>query len=202
MSAEGAFRRVAAVVGAVAAAALRDREIGRVALLDDGGPEAELAARILASALGEGALVRVRGPADGGPAREADERRRYEARLLDDALTAHPASKTVLLLAGELPPEPLLPLGDLWATEVRALQGGWSAPEAVTALAEACGGIDALDGALARRVDGRDPSALDALPAAAAREVRTRLAAGAPSRRWPWLVPKLGVRTLGADLLE
>jgi hypothetical protein len=198
-----ALTRAAAVVAAVAAGALRDRGVRRVALLDDGGPEAALAARMLASGLGEEAVVRVRGPADGAASpRAAEERRRYEARLLEDALPAHPASKTVLLLGGELPPEPLLPLGDLWASEVAALQGGWSAPPEVAALAEAAGGIEALDAALRRRMDGRDPRGLDALPGPAADLARRRLAAGAASRRWPRLVPKLGVRTLGADLFE
>jgi hypothetical protein len=197
-----AYARVAAVVGAVAAAALRERGAGRVALLDDGGPEAALAARILEGALGDGAVARVRGGGAEPSPRHAEERRRHEARLLDGALVAHPASKTALLLGGELPPEPLLPLGDLWASEVAALQGAWSAPEALRALAEACGGVEALDAALARRIDGRDPAGLDALPEPAAAEVRRRLAAGAASRRWPRLVPKLGARTLGADLFE
>ena len=203
MSAPGALERVAHVVGAVAAQALRDRGRGRVALLDDGGPEAALAARILAGALGADAVVRVRGDADeGAPHRLAEETRRFQARLVDDALTANPASKTVLLLGGELPPEPLLPLGDLWSVEVQALAGDWSAPAEIRGLAESAGGVACLDAALARLLDARDPAGLDLLPAHVAAEVRRRLAAGAASRRWPRLVPKLGVRTLGADLFE
>jgi hypothetical protein len=195
--------RVAAVVGRVAAQALAERHRARIALLDDGGPEAALAHRFLEVALGAKRVLRVQGEAvEGESPWRAEERRRYEARLLDDALGAHPASKTVLLLAGELPPEPLLPLGDLWASEVAALQGGWSAPPELVALADAAGGIEALDAALRRRVDHRDPRGLDTLPPAEAEEVGRRLAAGAAARRWPRLVPKLGVRTLGADLFE
>jgi hypothetical protein len=197
-----AYVRVAAVIGAVAAAALRDRRLARIALLDDGGPEAELAARILGGAVGTGAVHRVTDGGGGPDARTREEGRRYHARLLEGALTAHPASKTVLLLSGELPPEPLLPLGDLWATDVEALCGAWSAPEPLRLLAATAGGIGALDAALRRRFDERDPDALSVLPPTVRADVEDRLAAGAPSRRWARLVPKLGVRTLAADLFE
>jgi hypothetical protein len=134
--------------------------------------------------------------------RVEEETRRMRARLTDDALSAHPANKTALLLGGAPPPEPLLPLGDLWATDVLALGGGWSAPPEVEALARDAGGIEALDGALRRRIDGRDASALDAFPPEIAERVRTMLAAGSAARRYPHLVPKLGPRTLFADLYE
>lgn len=204
--------RIAEVIGAVARQALADRGRTRIALLDDGGPEAELAARLLTAVLGVDAVERV---ADGGgvesvlhaaegvsPARRAEEMRRTRARLMDGALPAHPASKTALLLGGELPPEPLLPLGDLWASDVAALGGGWSAPEEVRALADAAGGIEALDAALRGLIDGRDAAALDALPAEVGDAVRRRLAAGRASRIFPRVVPKLGGRTLGVDLFE
>jgi hypothetical protein len=131
-----------------------------------------------------------------------EEVRRMRARLMDDALPAHPANKTALLLGGELPPEPLLPLGDLWATDVLALCGGWSASPEVETLATEAGGIEALDGALRRLIDGRGASALDALPAKAAARVRAMLAAGSAGRRYPHVVPKLGGQTLFADLYE
>jgi hypothetical protein len=211
--AERAGARIAEVVGAVARQALADRGLTRIALLADGGPEAALAARMLAAALGESVVLRVTADAaDAGPLpagaadlpgwRVAQEVRRFRARLIEGALAAHPANKTALLLGGELPPEPLLPLGDLWATDVLALAGGWSAPPEVAALAAAAGGIQALDDALRRRFDGRDPSALAALPPAAADEARRRLAAGWASRRNPRTVPKLGGRTLCIDLME
>jgi hypothetical protein len=205
--------RIADVVGAVARQALADRGMERIALLDDGGPEAALAARLLGRALGEAAVVRV--AADGAGVepfvpqaedvprwRVEEEARRLRARLMQGVLCAHPANKTALLLGGELPPEPLLPLGDLWATDVAALAGGWSAPPEVAALAEAAGGIDALDAALRRRIDGRDAAGLDGLPREAADRVRAGLAAGAASRRNPRIVPKLGGRTLCIDLME
>ena len=205
--------RIADVVGAVARQALLDYGARRVALLDDGGPEAVLAARLLVRALGEDAIVRV---ADVPPGLESSlqpagrvpedvlrrEARRLLARLTPDALPAHPANKTALLLSGPLPPEPLLPLGDLWASEVAALAGGWSAPELVTGIAQAAGGIEALDAALRRWIDARDPAGLDALPAPAADAVRRAFAAGRASRLASHVVPKLGWRTLGLDLLE
>jgi hypothetical protein len=210
---DAAERRIGEIVGAVARQALADFGRARIALLDDGGPESELAARLLESALGAGAIVRVHEDGAGVepflphpgavPAwRVAEEVRRLRARLMDGVLAAHPANKTALLLGGELPPEPLLPLGDLWATDVLALAGGWSAPPEIAALVEAAGGIETLDAALRRRIDGRDRAALDALPFPAAEEVRRRLAAGSASRRNPRIVPKLAGRTLCIDLME
>jgi hypothetical protein len=209
----GAARhRVAEVIGAVARQALADRGVSRIALLDDGGPEARLALSILRGALGDDAVVSIdTTDVDTEPllreltvdTRRIDEEvRRMRARLKDDALAAHPANKTALLLGGAPPPEPLLPLGDLWATEVLALGGGWSASPEIERLAEDAGGIQALDGALRRLVDGRDAAGLDALPAEVAERVRTMLAAGSAARRYPHVVPKLGSRTLFADLYE
>jgi hypothetical protein len=134
--------------------------------------------------------------------RLADEARRLKARLLDGALTAHPANKTELLLGAALPPEPLLPLGDLYASEVDALCGGWSASAEVRVLAEGAGGVKALDAALLRWLDGRDPAGLNTLPADVAEEVQRRFRAGRAARLAPRIVPKLGTRTLGVDLLE
>jgi hypothetical protein len=205
-------RRIAEVIGAVARQALVDRGRTRIALLDDGSPEAGLATRMLADQLGEERIVLVTATdadaaplvrvADADPRRVEDEVRRLLARLVHDALPAHPANKTALLLGGGLPPEPLLPLGDLWATDVRALAGGWSAPPEVLALAEEAGGIEALDGVLRRLIDGRDAAAVDPLPPALAERVREMLAAGSGSRRYPQIVPKLGGRTLFGDLYE
>lgn len=210
MSAE---RRVAEVVGAVARQALADRGLARVALLDDGGPEAAFAARMLEARLGVEAVERVTvsptevesvlhlfGPVSRTVVR--DELRRMRARTLDGVLPAHPANKTALLLGGELPPEPFLPLGDLWASEVEALAGDWSAPDPVPQWAQTAGGIEALDAVLRRWTEERDPLALEDLPLKIANDARGSLAAGRPSRIFPRLVPKLGYRTLGVDLFE
>jgi len=207
------YARIAGIVGAVARQALRDRGAGRIALLDDGGPEADLAARMLADALGADAVVRVGASeaevesvlhlspgAEPGALRR--EIRRLKARLVAGALAANPANKTALLLDGALPPEPLLPLGDLWASEVAQLGGGWSAPPEVARIAEDAGGIGALDDALRARVDRRDPRGLDRLPPAAADAAGRALAAGRAWRTHPAVVPKLGARTIGADLYE
>ena len=206
--------RIAEAIGAVARQCLADQGRGRIALLDDGSPEAELAAGILAAELGPAALVRVTADgaevepllhfaAPGSPLdRVRDEARRMGARLLDDALAAHPANKTELLLGAPLPPEPLLPLGDLYASEVAELAGGWSASPEVRAVAQSVGGVEALDAALRRWVDGRAPAGLDDLPPHVAALVELRFAAGRPSRMAPRLVPKVGSRTIGLDLFQ
>lgn len=204
--------RVAEVIGAVARQALADRGVSRIALLDDGSPEAQLADSLLSGELGQACVSMVRGDERLAESvaedlgmdhrRAQDEVRRMLARLEDDALPAHPANKTALLLGGEPPPEPLLPLGDLWATDVLALGGGWSASPQVESLADDAGGIEVLDGALRRWIDGRDAAALDALPAEIAARVRAMLEAGSAARRYPRIVPKLGGRTLFADLYE
>lgn len=208
MSTPQRAHRVREVIAAVCRQALRDRGAQRVALLDDGTPETELAAGILAECA---EVVRVAPlgpelesllhPAGADADRLRLEGQRLRARLLPDALPAWAASKTVLLLAGPLPPEPLLPLGDLYATEVAELAGGWSAPEEVRAVVERAGGVERVDRALRLFVEGRDPRALEGLGAGAA-EIRALLARGAASRRAAHVVPKLGSRTLAADLFE
>ncbi|HEV7588574.1 MAG TPA: hypothetical protein VGO40_10700 [Longimicrobium sp.] len=209
----GRERRIAEIVGAVARQALADRGASRIALLDDGGPEAELAARLLATALGADRVVRVTAEdgevesvlhlaPDGDRERLGDELRRLRARLMDAAVAAHSGNKTALLLGGELPPEPLLPLGDLWATDVAELAGGWSAPPEVRRIADLAGGIETLDAALRAWADGRDAAALATLPPEAAEAVAQALAAGRASRLHPRIVPKIGTRTLGVDLFE
>lgn len=205
--------RLGELVAAVARQALADGGVGRVALADDGSPEAGLAARLL-DGLGPDALLRAGGDGSGmepllhslrgigAGARAAREAAGLLARLAPDALAAAPENKTVLLLSGPLPPEPFLPLGDLYASEVAELCGGWSAPEELRTLTDSAGGIGRLDGALRAWLDRRDPSGLDRLPAGVAEEVRRRFARGRPSRFAVRLVPKVGYRTLGVDLFE
>lgn len=210
---EGRERRIGEIVGAVARQALADRGAARIALLDGGGPEAELAARLLAAAVGAERVVRVTaGDAEvesllhlapaGGAECAREEVARVRTRLMADAIPAHPANKTALLLGGELPPEPLLPLADLWATEVAELAGGWSGPVEVHRIAALAGGIEALDAALRAWAEGRDPAALGRLPAEAAQAVARALARGRASRLHPRIVPKISTRTLTIDLFE
>jgi hypothetical protein len=205
-----AERALAGVVGEVVRRALADACAGGVALLDDGSPEARLAAAWLAAALGDAGVRRVTDPAAG----EADaaqpelvrtERHRMALRVTAAAgglLAAHPVNKTTLLLGDAPPPEPLLPLGDLYASRVAALAGGWSGPPRLRSLAERAGGIAALDAALERLLEERrEPAdALAALPRDAAAELLARLAGGRFLRRRLGLVPKLGTRTPGTDL--
>lgn len=207
------FGRIAEIVGAVARQALHDRGATRIALLDDGGPEADLAARILGQTLGAEGVVRVTASEaevesvlhlapEAGAETLRHEIRRLRAGLTPGALAAHPGNKTALLLNAKLPPEPLLPLGDLWASEVAELAGAWSAPGPVMRIAEQAGGIEALDDALQAYVDRRNPRGLDALPSEAADAVRRALAAGRAERMYPMIVPKIGARTLGVDLFD
>jgi hypothetical protein len=218
--------RVREVVTAVVKQAIADRRAVRVALLDDGSPEADLVARWLSEALGAGGLVTVHledpglesvlqlvrtvagrgadrsGETPGGVLDTANEVRRLFARLVPGAVPANPVNKTALLLGGSLPPEPLLPLGDLYASEIQSLTGRWSAPQSVRSLAQACGGIERLDTALREYIDRRDPDGLAMLDARIRNEVLSALGAGRASRVSGLIVPKLGSRTLGADLFE
>ncbi|MBA2244013.1 MAG: hypothetical protein H0W11_03595 [Gemmatimonadetes bacterium] len=206
--------RLAEVIGAVARQALADWGAERIALLDDGSPEAALAARLLEdaptavpvdrvaiSAAQLESLLQLLPPSqDAG--RVAAEARRLYARLLGDALPASPENKTSLLLGGALPPEPLLPLGDLYASEVAELAGDWSAPPEIREMAKSAGGIERLDGALRERIEERNPAGLEALPVAVRLAVERALARGRASRLFPRIVPKIGSRTLGLDLFE
>jgi hypothetical protein len=217
--------RIRGIVGAVARQALHDRACDRLALLDDGSPEARLAIGWLGAELGPHRLIRVAAEerqvesllqilADAGvppgaegvdwPASGATRigLRRLIAGLVPGALVANPANKTALLLAGAPPPDPFFPLGDLYASEVAALAGGWSAPAEVEALARACGSVDLLDDELRRRIDQRDPLGTSAHDGPAARAVAEALAKGRAARVYPTIVPKVGSRTLGVDLFE
>ncbi|HEX7050259.1 MAG TPA: hypothetical protein VF188_08675 [Longimicrobiales bacterium] len=193
-----------------------------IALLDDGTPEARLAADWAIRALGPDAVTCIEMPdpaaaaaalAAAGPtarldpARAAEEVLRLRARAAAaeaDLLPAHPANKTALLLAGGIPPEPLLPLGDLYASQVRELAGASTAPPCVRALADCAGGLDRLDALLVALVDERRrPAELpDGYDGATVAAVRRALDAGRWSRRRIGLVPKLGSRTLGIDLFD
>jgi hypothetical protein len=131
--------------------------------------------------------------------------RRTAARVLasrHDWVLVHPANKTALLLARDVPPEPLLPLGDLYGSQVHDLTGGCTLPDDVMAMAEAAGGVAPLDRALHAWLEERRSldEALAVLPAPASRAIRGRLLRNRALRRWPRRVPKLTSRTLWIDV--
>lgn len=218
-------QRSAAIVGGVMRQALADAGAPLLVLLDDGSPEAILARDWCTAELGANFVALARGA---GGDREVDEAvlaglavrdmrgletavveeevLRLDARLIarngDGGLLANPANKTALVLARRPVPEPLLPLGDLYASDVLALAGGWSAPAPVRALAKQAGGIEVLDGVLRAHFDERRPleEAVARLPEAARAAVAQAIEAGRFARRHVGLVPKLGPRTLGLDL--
>jgi hypothetical protein len=211
--------RVGGVVAEVVRQAVRDAGAAGVVLLDDATPEAVLAGEWCALGVGEDAVWRVPRPrpeearsclaALGAEADESassfEEAHRLRCRLVAaarGALVAHPANKTVLLLAPPLPPEALLPLGDLYASQVAALAGAWTGPPALERLAHAVGGVEVLDAALHAWIEERRPfeALVESLGPRAAAEVRRAFEAGRFWRLRVGLVPKLGSRTLGIDL--
>lgn len=123
-----------------------------------------------------------------------------EARR-EGLLASHPANRTALLLSAA-PRAPLLPLGDVPASVVDRHRGGWTAPDAVRDLADAAGGIHALDACLHRWLDRREAFdiATERLPDAVARDLRCGIRRARFFRLRAGLVPKLGYRTMGHDL--
>lgn len=203
---------VADLVSGVVRTALRDSGADGILILAGATPEGELALGWLRSALGED-LVFDGTAAGAWPFPEnldnvADvqaETERVGARVHARShrlLLAHPACKTVLLLSDWLPPEPLLPLGDLYASAVRSLTGACTLPADVTAFAEGAGGLELLDRALYSWLEQRRPldEALSSLPVDVQTAVRARLRENRSARRWPRCVPKLSTRTLWIDV--
>jgi hypothetical protein len=187
--------RVGRIVRRVCAHALTESGARGIVVLEDWTPEGELAYEWLVGELDETRVWRAAGAAGNMPAE-------WRSAPADTPLLAHPANRTALLLGGRLPLADLLPLGDLWASQILELCGRWSAPPAVEALAADAGGIAELDAALARLVDERhEPeAALEGLPSALARHMLKLYDRGRHARLHPRLVPKLSARTLGIDL--
>ena len=198
---------VQSVVAGVVCEAVRVTRAGGIVILDDWTPEGELAYEWLVPALGEESVWRGAALASN----VQDSVGRVDAQLLGafrmarerGALIAHPASKTALLLGGTLPRADVFPLGDVYASQVLQLAGGWSVPAELEGVVGAAG-IGSLDAALMRLVDGRMPAdaafqGLDRHIADTVLELYTR---GRHFRLRPRVVPKLGARTLGVDLFD
>ena len=176
------YQRIARVIGGVIHEALRTTGTTAVVLLDVESPEGALFSRIAADA--------------GIPLTEYSD--------AASTLTAHPANKTALLVGDFFPRADLLPLGDLYATQVQQLSDGWTGDQAVDRVAEALGGIDALDAALQDVIEGRSHLAdLERTIGTAARQaLEGALRRSRFRRARAGVVPKLGRRSIGVDLLD
>ena len=192
------FDHVAAVVTGVVATAARDARCGTLVVLDRVPPETELLLRLLGAGGCELPLERVPAADDDPDAAAAAAR----GRRGTDALPLDPVNKTIAVLWPELLAAPVLPLADLYATQVAALGGSWSAPAQAYEIIERAGGIQAVDRFLAAHLDERrslDEASLH-LDARGRAPLRERFEAGWWWRRRVGVVPKLGARTLGIDL--
>jgi hypothetical protein len=200
--------RVARVVGGVVGAAVLEATATGVTVLADWTPEGELLYEWLVRELGEGHVWRAASLAS-NVHQAAAEPAAGRAGVptgpqpsADGALTAHPSNKTALLLGGRVPHADLLPLGDVWASQIERLTGRWSAPAEVEAAAAAVGGIEELDAALRRLVEDRCESGDLGIGGTAARHLVELYERGRFYRLRPRLVPKLTARTLGIDLFD
>lgn len=187
------------IITGVVRQAVLDADAAGVALLDDGSPEAALLAGWFDRAFGA-SFHRV---GDGGRNGQPDTWARLRHAAVEQRLlTASPINKTVLLLEPQPVPETLIPLGDLYASDVRELAGGWQGTPIVHNLEALCGGIDVLDAALRARFEERHslPDTLARLPEAARAAFAEALERARFARGRAGLVPKLGTRTAGIDL--
>lgn len=207
----GSEPRIRTIVVGVVETTLEERAARGVALTGPKSPERQLLLRWLgprATVPDEERVERVRDALSGvhpdaPPVAVEEEARRAVARTLAAAeglVCASVLHKTALVLGDGLPPEPLLPLGDVWASEVAAVAGGCTLPAVLEGVEPAT--LAAVDRALrACLEEGRDREhALAPLESA----LRERLADLLARRRWGRfrtpVVPKLGPRTVGIDL--
>lgn len=195
------------VVGGVLAEAVRAARAGGVVVLEDTTPQGELVHGWLVTSLGAERVWRVTALASNVHGADAADAQIVAARRAEherQALLAHPASKTELLLGGRIPRADLFPLGDLYASEVAQLASGCTLPPPVAVLAERIGGVSSMDTALRRLIEGRESvtAALSALPQEAGLELAGLYERGRYHRLRPRLVPKLTARTLGVDLFD
>lgn len=204
MSDADALARVERVVCGVVEAALADAGAAGLIVLEDRSPEGELVHGWLERAFGA-AAHRVSALASNVQGMEpAAAQRLVTDREYGRMLIVHPVNRTMLLLGGAPPRADLLPLGDVYASWIRRLHGDCTLSDEVRAVADAVGGLEQLDAALAGWIDARADSAaaLAGLDAAAATRLTELYERGRFYRLWPRLVPKLGARTLGIDLWD
>ena len=161
-------------------------------------PDAEIV-RVVADSL-EASLA---GDASEAEARSNEEAHRAAARVIanrEGLIPVSAANKTELIWSERLPPEPLLPLGDLYASQIHTLAGACSAPPPLVDIEP--DRLRAVDKALAQVVDHgvRPDIAFAELPS----ELRDAAFFAMQRSAWkgtlPPVVPKLGRRTLGVDL--
>jgi hypothetical protein len=181
--------RIGRIVAGVLAEAVRTTKSNGLLIVDDGSPETKLLLCWCKTHLA-------------GQFSAAEEAVLAEKARAERRLTARATNKTALLLAQDFPRERVLPLGDLYATQVGELAGDFSLPADVQGISDAAGGIEALDGALEAHFGGWLPAqeAADRLPAAARGPFLEAVQAGRFSRERAGLVPKLSTRTIGIDL--
>ncbi|HSJ08591.1 MAG TPA: hypothetical protein VK928_01730 [Longimicrobiales bacterium] len=185
--------RIRRVICDVVAEALRQSGAAGVAVLEDWTPEGELLYEWLVRSLGEPRVWREAAVASNV----------HGTGAAAVVLLAHPSSRTALLLEGRPPDADLFPFGDLAASRLAMLAGGWTGTAEVRALADAAGGVEALDAALERVVAGGGAvGAAATLPGDAEAGLLRLYERGRFFRRHARLVPKLGPRTLGIDLFD
>lgn len=208
MTAEPLDGAAAVVAGVVAAELSRTGLVG-VALASPPSPEARLLSRWLARlgpvrAPDPGAVADLAGAlaAAGAPARQVEDmawRTAAEALAAAEGLLPLGATnKTQLLLDPDPLPARVLPLGDVWASAVWALEGSASLPPVLGGAAP--GTVAAVEAALDAYLEGgaRLEEALASLGAAG--EAVGPALDGAEWRRRGLLVPKLARWTAGTDL--
>jgi hypothetical protein len=192
------------IIGGVIRQSIEDAGALGLLVLEPDSPEGRLVVEIAASAIGRDRVGGTERAVEGDPvmAAEAERMRARVAARKETLVVAHPANKTSLLLSRDVPPESLLPLGDLYASQIEAMLGSATLPEDVAALAQAVGGVSVLDAALRGWLEERRPlvAALELLAPAGRPAVVERLRANRAVRRWPRRVPKLGARTLWIDV--
>lgn len=111
------------------------------------------------------------------------------------------ACKTDLLLGADVQAD-VFPYGDLYYSQVKEIAGNAKVSDSVAAVAEACGGLDALEQALILYYDRRMDwaTAVAHLPAEARELLWQKLEQARFRRKSYGIVPKLGPRTIGIDL--